>query len=510
MLNITKEYLIQNNHQEKIKEFEDAYNSHPNYPSLFALTDSLNLVNVDNIAARVDKSEFENLPDLFLAMIDNELFLVKKQGDKISLMDDKKQSSVITKEEFVFKWDGIIVGIEEGIKEDAYSSSFYNNLIISGLLLFGVFLFKQFLDSNFNSISNVVFFLNLVGVILGVLIINDKYYGANSYIVSKLCSQGESMSCDDVINSKFAQINKWLEFSDLPIIYFSSAIISMLFAPSVYQDIIMMSVFVVPVVFYSLWLQKVKINKWCPLCLLVGSVLVVTSLLTLILSYQFNWNNWYVLLVSFSLFLGLWVTFKNQLLEKKNFQTENFSLRKFKRNPDLFLKLITPVSLNTSLLTFNKLIIGSEEAPVTLTLILSPSCPHCHTAYEKAIYLFQKFKENLKVEVLYNVNPENVLNEYRTVALVLLQLNRENTSYSLEALDDWHNKQMNLKDWKNKWERDVDPTVINDLEEQYNWCQENNFNYTPVRLINQNLLPNEYDIEDLKYFINELIPEEVY
>lgn len=510
MLTITKEYLIVNNHQEKIKEFEDAYNSHPNFPSLFALTDSLNLVNVENIAARVDKVELENLPSQFLAMIEDELFLVKKHNSKIVLLDNKKETTEISVEEFVSKWNGIIVGIEEGVKEDVSMVSFYNILILSSLLLFGVFFIKQFLDSDFNVISNVVFLLSLIGTILGVLIVSEKYYNVNGHIVSKLCGQGESMSCEDVVNSKLAQINKWLEFSDLPIVYFSSAIMAMLLVPTVYQEIILMSVFTIPVVFYSLWLQKVKINKWCPLCLLVSSVLVISSLLTLIKPYHFNWNNWYVFLVSFLSLFAVWSVFKNLLLEKNKLDTENVSLRKFKRNPDLFFKSIVPVSSPISLFNFNKIVIGDQEASVTLSLLLSPSCPHCHTAYKKAINLQKRFKKSLKLEILYNVNPENTLNQYREVALVLLQLNRENKENSLEALDDWHSKQMSLKEWKNKWQRSIEPTIVNDLEDQYNWCQENNFNYAPVRLINENLLPNEYDIEDLKFFISELIFEEVY
>lgn len=100
MQTITKEYLILNNHQEKIKEFVDAYNSYPNFPSLFALTVSLNLVNVKNIAARVNKNELENLPSQFLAIVENELFLVKKNDSKMVLLDNRKETSQISVEEF--------------------------------------------------------------------------------------------------------------------------------------------------------------------------------------------------------------------------------------------------------------------------------------------------------------------------------------------------------------------------------------------------------------------------
>ncbi len=56
----------------KIKDFEDAFNSHPNYPSLLAITDSLTFIGIENIAAKVPFQHIEKLPNIFTIELDVE------------------------------------------------------------------------------------------------------------------------------------------------------------------------------------------------------------------------------------------------------------------------------------------------------------------------------------------------------------------------------------------------------------------------------------------------------
>jgi hypothetical protein len=49
--------------------------------------------------------------------------------------------------------------------------------------------------------------------------------------------------------------------------------------------------------------------------------------------------------------------------------------------------------------------------------------------------------------------------------------------------------------------------VNHQIHQQYNWCSENEFNYTPVKIINDKLFPKEYDINELKYFLNDFSEE---
>jgi hypothetical protein len=43
-----------------------------------------------------------------------------------------------------------------------------------------------------------------------------------------------------------------------------------------------------------------------------------------------------------------------------------------------------------------------------------------------------------------------------------------------------------------------------ELNNQYQWCVKNEFNYTPVKIIDYKLLPRDYEIDEIKYFLSEL------
>ena len=67
---------------------------------------------------------------------------------------------------------------------------------------------------------------------------------------------------------------------------------------------------------------------------------------------------------------------------------------------------------------------------------------------------------------------------------------------------------MSLTDWLFKWEQiHIEDEIVEDIQSQYEWCLQNDFNYTPVKMINENEYPKEYDLEELKYFISEIEEE---
>jgi hypothetical protein len=45
--------------------------------------------------------------------------------------------------------------------------------------------------------------------------------------------------------------------------------------------------------------------------------------------------------------------------------------------------------------------------------------------------------------------------------------------------------------------------VKQEINKQYEWCSKNNFNYTPVKIVNESLFPNEYELNELKCFLND-------
>src|SRR5690554_1654236 len=135
MQTLISQYLSLNKYESSyFDEFKENYLSHPDYPSLYAVTDSLELSGIETITASVPKEQLLNLPENFIASLyineKNEFVLVSQNQDKIIYQDEKGKSKTISIEEFKNIWDGLILAIEENeIKEKPKSSISENKKI---------------------------------------------------------------------------------------------------------------------------------------------------------------------------------------------------------------------------------------------------------------------------------------------------------------------------------------------------------------------------------------------
>jgi hypothetical protein len=119
-----------------------------------------------------------------------------------------------------------------------------------------------------------------------------------------------------------------------------------------------------------------------------------------------------------------------------------------------------------------------------------------------------KFPDKVSLNILFNINPDNTENPFKVVVERLLTINRSTPGKTVEAISDWHIKKMNLKKWLKKWHvENISMMVSQEINKQYEWCSKNNFNYTPVRIVNEKLFPAEYELSELKYFLNDLTDE---
>jgi len=501
MINTAQIFLEINNYKKESDEFENLFLSHPNYPSLYAITDTFDLLQVENVAAKVPKEQFEELPDSFLAVVNDDIVLVKQLNTNITIEKENEGKKKISKEDFLTQWNGIVVAIEPNtiIKKNK-SGLFENKYVLLGFLLL-LFFVLQFQKFDLFSILN--FGITGIGFFLSIIIIDEKLNKSEG-VISKICSFSENTSCDSVIKSDSAKITKWLDFSDLPIIFFGTSLLVLLINPSAFSVINFLSMLSLPVVGYSIWLQKIKLEKWCVLCLGISSLLVLQSVLFVFFTKDFNFN--YLTLVQAALLvLPIWFFTKPFLFSKVKLEKDNLELLKFKRNFSIFSSLQKPVGEPEQLKNLHRIELGNKEANVEVNLILSPSCGHCHTAFKEGMELINNYPEKLKLAIFFNLNPDNVDNPYLSVAKNLLQIHKDYPEKIEEALSDWHIEKMNLAEWTNKWNQEkIDFEVNEKIRAQYEWCLANSFNYTPVKLINSNLFPVEYELKELRYFISEL------
>jgi uncharacterized membrane protein len=506
MVGIVQKYLRINNFAEQKYAFADLVQAHPDYPSFFAITDTLELLSIEHVAFKVLKEELFELPNSFLTLFDKDLALVTIKKNAIKIELEKTVARTLSFDDFLARWDGIVIAIEPN------KTLIHRNLRTSlkwgyySLPFLGLFLIS--IINNSYDISRIFLVLiSIIGLIVSIVIVQEKL-GIKNEMVSSFCDRSPKISCNSVINSDKGKINEWISFSDLPILFFAINLTSLLFNPTGTSDIIsLVSLFSLPVIAYSIWIQKVQLKKWCLLCLAITFLIILQSAVSIFKKEVFihiTYSNLFSYLFSIILIASFWLVLRSTLVNKAKADKEVRNFKKIKRNYKVLEYLSKEVPILIGLDKLEGLRFGNPNAEVRLLIIVSPNCTHCHNAFTEALELVTKYSGKIFLNVLFNINPDSNDNPYKIVAERLLEINNSNETLAAEAITDWYVKKMGLEKWKKKWKVDfISKEVKQQIRQQYNWCSENKFNHTPVKIVNDKLFPNEYDIVELKYFFND-------
>lgn len=511
MLNTLKKYLNLNKYYDQKELFEEAFFSHPNYPSLFAVTDTLSYLSIDNLAIKIPKEQFAELPEYFLSIYKEELALIKKENSLVLVENEKGKRQIISSDEFLKEWSQIVVVIESNTELNNFKLKNSYSKWVSYLLPVALLVFLSVYLFNFSEFNFFVLILTLIGLVISVLILQEKF-GIKTEIGSKLCNVSAKASCEFVIKSNKSEIFKGLSFYDLPILFFGTNFTALLIDPiNSSLLIVALSLVSIPFLGYSIWLQKISLKKWCFLCLVVSLVILLQGILffSCLESFShFSFQNTFVYIQSSILIISSWF-FIRPIIEKNiQLKGELNVHKRLKRNFKVFKSFSKKVEVPEGFGKLKGIQYGDSKAPIGLTLFLSPSCGHCHNAFQDALDLFEKNKNNVYLNILFNVNPENSSNEYLSVVETLLALNGSSEEMAKEALMDWHIENMSLTEWKEKWSLSSFDMMVNiQMMKQYEWCLANKFNFTPIKIINSDLFPNEYNLNDIKYFLNDFKEE---
>lgn len=443
-------------------------------------------------------------------MFNQNLVLVSKKLESVAIETEKGEKKNITSDVFLMGWNEVIIAIEANDKKQNLD----NSIIDFKWMLYSLPIIALVIISlsynNFNITSFLQLLLSISGFILGVGVILEKI-GIKNELVTKFCSINQNSACDSIIKSDKSKINSWLDFSDLPILFFGISIFSIFLSPTLSIIVGGLSLLSIPFIGYSIWLQKFSFQKWCLLCLSIATIILLQEIAFCFSDVKldhFISINKFELLFSGVLFCSVWF-FSKPLLMKNVYEKKQLTdLKKLKRNYSVFKGLTKEIYFLDGFEKLKGICFGNEKAHVQLTIILSPSCGFCHASFQKAYELALKYPNVFFVNILFNVNPENDNNPYKYVIQSLLTINNQNVERARKAIVDWHIERLELEEWKEKWMVDHIDTLANEqLQQQYNWCVVNKFNYTPVKIINNRLFPNEYEIEELKYFLNDFSDE---
>jgi uncharacterized membrane protein len=513
MLFILEKYLNLSNYSIRISEIEEYYLSHPNFPSLYAITDTLDFLNIPNIAAEVKTNDISALPNQFITLYkkdeDQEFILIENKNDSfIHYIDENKKKTKIAKDEFLKNWTHIVLLIEKNVTNEnpvGKQKGFFTTILVFFLALLFVFIKTEM----FSIYSLLFLFFSTIGLIVSVFIL-QKEFNLNNQFADQICGlfKNSKSGCSEVLNSTTSVIFKTLKLSDVSFVYFLTTVFLVLFSNEslFFLPISFLLVFVIG---YSVYLQIFKVKTPCNLCNLINGILVATIILStqFINNYQINniLNSFLVFTIFFSLFLILWSKIKPIISKNLELHSSNISLKKFKRNKEVFHFLLQNNKTQLEgLQNLSGISIGNPEAKNELSLFLSASCKFCYSVFKEALQLEKHSKGNIKITIRFNSNIENTNNPYNQVVEIIME--NYITSGNEKAaflLNEWFVNKLELHIFIDKYKANATLKAKQILQEHYNWCTAHNFNYSPIKIFNSFLLPNEYSVEELKFFCKD-------
>lgn len=482
-------------------EFHLQFKSHPNYPSALAFSDTLNFLGVKNDAYNLENEYWEELPEEFITVYDNNFALIKKENNAYTVYSEDVKT--ISKEELYKNSTDFVLLFEKEEQIKTKNTVKYKNWVFA---ILGVLVLYTFFQQNwFEAVFNL---LSIVGVYVSLELFNKKF-GQTSTILNNICGGNATNSqtnCSKIIDSD--RINIFgLKISDFSLVYFIGILLLGIFLPAAGLVLKIITSISVLVILYSIFIQIFVEKALCKVCLLIITILVLQIVLSqFYFPIFFKLNNVILSIFAFVLSFSALVFINDILLQKEELKKSNLKNLKFKRNYELFKReLLLREKIN---FRNNKggFFLGNKEAKLHISLISNPYCGFCKDAHIILEKLLKKYPDDISAQIRLNYFAENTNEEY-TELLKLLDSTYKNESEKKFStiLENWFVNR-DLQKLKAKPIESIDSLDV--FIEIANENRELQFTFTPLLLINGYQFPEKYDREDIFYFIDDLLEEE--
>jgi protein-disulfide isomerase len=378
----------------------------------------------------------------------------------------------------------------------------YTALIASVLSLLIVAYTTNKLFSNIG--LNILLSVNILGVIIGCLLVM-KQMSFHSEYVDKICSLFNKNDCNNVLESKASKLWETFGWSEIGLGYFAANILIVLFLPKLVSYLAVINLLTLPYAFWSVWYQKYKAKQWCPLCLATQVVLCAIFSINLIFGglkiIDFNIVNLIVtgsIYLIFILIINLLVPNLNK--EKQN-ENINYEINSIKANENVFSTLLKQQPYFDAAKENSELIFGNKNATLQISILTNPYCNPCAFMHKRVEKFLKDTNNNVSIQYILSSFRE----EYDNINRYFIAVYRERgEKEALKIYENWFEKGKLLE------EKFFDALHLNinteEVETEFKkhklWREKTQINATPTVLVNGCQLPENYQIEDLQWFVN--------
>jgi uncharacterized membrane protein len=396
--------------------------AHPYYPTLKCVSDALKKWGVEHYPLKLELDEIKGLEMPFIAHLNVSggqlVFIEKIENNNVVYFGDEKKNQKEIFETFVKKLSGAVIVLDgnKNVGEKEYKQIRQNEILNKTLLPIGVLAILLFAFHNVfinsggaNIHGNLIFWGLIITKITGLtasifLILHE--FKVHSPLADKICGFTSKTDCEEVLASNASRVFGWFNWADIGIIYFIGTLIYLLGSTENSSLGILAIICFLSLSYpvFSIYYQSVELRKWCPFCILVQFVLVAEFFLLTPSFKTIDYSGIDILrlLISFFIPLSVWLIFKAYIQKLSHSEREHYSFLQFKRNPEIFRFLLTSHGYAGSKEHKNSLILGSPNAPVTLTAFLSLYCNPCARAFKQLKSLIDNCSE-VNLNIIFSV-----------------------------------------------------------------------------------------------------------
>jgi len=494
---------------------KEALKSHSNYPTFKCICDSLNEWNIEHYPLKYQTDEMLEISPPYIAHFKSGgghiAFVSEIENDRITFYESYRSKKEITSKEYLERCSGavILLNPDERSGEKDYRNKWQNELIGNAILpvtILAILLFIILVSVNFfapgealsDKISLLLFLTKSIGILLSVLLILHEFE-VHLSLTDKLCHLNKATNCNTVLNDKASKVFGWFGWADVGFVYFTGGLLFLLlnFNEQGLSLLAILSALSVPYPLFSIYYQGFVLKKWCPMCLGVQLILIIEFILLLPLfsQFSFSFNALSDLILIFLITGIIYTLFILFTREKISNEMHYYKYLGFKKNPDILRILLYNQMHYDIPLTETSLVFGEKNARLKITAFLSLHCSHCARAFEK-IRNMLKDEEDLLINLVLMTSDDSMLTTLYNYHRVGEDIE------SLRLLDLWFNADPYSRT------RVTDDLCIpqdSDITGKINEAngrlfKECNVLGTPTFFINGYKLPNQYDIDDIKYF----------
>lgn len=500
---ISKMDLFYNKLKISKQEFQFQYQSHPNYPSALAFSDTLNFLNVKNDAYEIDKENWHELPKQFITFYNNTFTIVEKQNDDYLIFTDKAEK--ISQEKLHSESSNFVILFEkteeiQDQKKINYKWFMYSFFVLTSLYSAFQHTLQLFL---FNILS-------MMGIFISLEVFKSKF-GTESIVINTICNGSKKASesqsgCNKIFSSD--KINfSGLKLSDFSLVYFLGLFILGLFILHSDSLLTFISYFSVLAIVYSLFIQFFIEKTFCKICLLIVSILIGQIIIgSLFFGNNFNYDMFFASIICFSALFFLVIYINDVLNEKEKYYGLSIRNIRFKKNYDIFKRELQEKHFDF----YNEngvFWFGKKETNLNISLVTNPFCGYCKDAHIILEKLINKYPD-ISIQIRFNYFPDIADENFTSIISAFKNIyDIEGEKQLLKAIEIWY-ENSDMKNFKKKYEKFFKQADLSEIIALADDNKNNGLTFTPVILINNYQFPDKYEREDIFYFVDELLEDE--